>query len=109
MSTTLKLFSGNEFLGGRHVAFVIRTEACKLLTDNPKSMVFLDFDGVRGVSHSFSDELLSPLSDLLGPDVSRHVFIVNCDDTVKKDLQSVARLHDLNQPTFETPKELCFC
>lgn len=107
MTKVLKLFSGNEFLGGRHVAFVIRTEACEYLVQNPSSKVVLDFQDVRGVSHSFSDELLSPLSDLLGDRVCRHVEIVNCDEMVQKSLRSVARLHNLHQPSFEEHRELC--
>ncbi|MCG4261381.1 STAS-like domain-containing protein [Acetobacter senegalensis] len=108
MTHVLKLFSGNEFLGGRHVAFVIRTQACKFLEEHPQSKVVLDFQGVRGVSHSFSDELLSPLSDMLGAQAPDHVEIVNCDEMVEKDLKSVARLHNLHTPLFEEPKELCF-
>lgn len=107
MTNVLKLFSGNEFLGGRHVAFVIRTDACRMLEEAPESKVILDFQGVRGVSHSFSDELLSPLSDALGAYASDRVRIVNCDKTVEEGLKSVARLHNLNAPSFDGPKELC--
>ncbi|WP_354857350.1 STAS-like domain-containing protein [Acetobacter fabarum] len=108
MPTVLKLFSGNEFLGGRHVAFVVRTKACELLTANPSSKIELDFEGVRGVSHSFSDELLSPLSELLGQEVTNHVCITHCDPHVADDLISVAELHSLFMPAISSDSP-AFC
>lgn len=98
---TLKLFRGNPFLGGRQVAFEVRTKAIKLLKDETAS-VCLDFESVRGVSHSFSDELLSPLADELGDILKKRVVIMNCDKKVQDDLMGVAKLHSLTLPRFES-------
>lgn len=98
---TLKLFRGNSFLGGRQVAFEVRTKAIEVLKDG-MTKVYLDFESVRGVSHSFSDELLSSLTDELGDMFKKRVFIMNCDKKVQDALVGVAKLHGLMLPMFET-------
>lgn len=103
---TLKLFQGTPFLGGRQVAFKVRSQAIQFLTTHPQQTLVLDFTDVRGVSHSFSDELLSPLSDLLGCTTSSRVIVTHCDEMVRDGLQGVAELHDLHLPKF-VDLELC--
>lgn len=107
MIKVFQLFAGNEFLGGRQVAFAVRTEALRWLEADLHSMIDLNFSGVRGVSHSFSDELLSPLSDALGKDVGRRVMISHCEEAVRQNLESVAMLHGLHVPSFSREKEAC--
>lgn len=98
---TLTVFQGNAFLGGRQVAFELRSQAIQFLSENPNQDVVLDFSNVRGVSHSFSDELLSPLSDFLGHNTLNRVKIRHCVKVVREDLEGVADLHDLYMPSFE--------
>jgi len=108
MMRVLQLFAGNEFLGGRQVAFAVRTKALEWLEADRSSVIDLDFSGVRGVSHSFSDELLSPLSDALGTGVATRVTISHCAEAVRQSLESVAMLHGLHVPSFSREREACF-
>lgn len=98
MAHVLKLYAGRAFLGGRGVAHRVRTEAVEVLTSRGDSVVVLDFDGVEGVSHSFGDELLSPLADLLDRAVPERVKLANCSASALADLQSVADMHRLPMP-----------
>jgi hypothetical protein len=95
----LTLFSGHSFLGGRAVAHKTRTDALSILSRNVNAVVVLDFDGVSGVSHSFCDELLSPLADLLQEDVVRRVKLSNCTVGTLSDLSRVAEMHALPMPS----------
>ncbi|MBI0432213.1 STAS-like domain-containing protein [Roseomonas sp. KE0001] len=99
MERVLALYAGRAFLGGRGVAFKVRTEAAASLNRSPYSTVVLDFAGVRGVSHSFADELLSPLADVLGAQVPERITITNCDGQVEGELRSVAAMHGLPFPS----------
>jgi hypothetical protein len=98
MEHRLPLYDGHSFLGGRGVAFRVRTKAEALLRDDLSCIVVLDCAGVAGVSHSFADELLSPLSDLLGDQVARRVRVSNCTSSLYADLVSVAEMHRLHMP-----------
>jgi hypothetical protein len=98
MQHVLAIYAGRAFLGGRGTAFTVRTRASDLLTSSPDAVVVLDFAGVKGVSHSFADELLSPLADLLSSDVPKRVKIANCTQTVEGGLRSVADMHELRMP-----------
>lgn len=101
MTNVLKLYFGRGFLGGRAVAHKVRTEAAVLLAAHEDSMVVLDFSSVDGVSHSFADELLSPLADMLSADVTRRVSLANCSPSTLADLRSVADMHGLPMPRVE--------
>jgi len=105
MTHVLKFKAENAFLGGRQVALDLRSRAIAVLANQAES-VAIDFSGVRGVSHSFADELLSPLSEMLGQSLSRRVTITCCDPEVEEDLRSVAGLHGLYLPSFDN-RELC--
>jgi hypothetical protein len=98
MADVLKLYSGRAFLGGRAVAHRVRTEAVRLLASRSDSVVVLDFEGVDGVSHSFGDELLSPLAELLDQAVAKRVKLANCSASTLADLRSVADMHRLPMP-----------
>ena len=103
MEHRLSLFHGHGFLGGRGVAFRVRTDAEQILRSDDHAVVALDCAEVTGVSHSFADELLSPLSDLLGPDVASRVILENCSDSVYADFASVAEMHRLHMPAIGLP------
>jgi hypothetical protein len=98
MEHRLSLFHGNEFLGGRAVAFHVRTTAEELLRADRDALVVLDFQHVVGISHSCADELLSPLSEL-GASLRSRVVIEHCSAEVYGDLASVARMHELHMPS----------
>lgn len=98
MRHVFQMFQGHRFLGGRALANRVRNEACALITANPTAEVVLDFDRVEGVSHSFTDELLSPLDELLHEHVAERVFLVNCAPEVLEQLELVAMMHDLAMP-----------
>ena len=95
---TLTLKRDHRFLGGRGVAHQVRTAAEALLRKDPPAVVVLDFAGVDGVSHSFADELLSPLSDLLHEAVRSRVLLANCSGDVREELELVAAMHGLFMP-----------
>ena len=98
MTTTFKLYRGQSFLGSRGTANGVRTAAEDALRLNPVATVILDFDGVEGVSHSFTDELLAPLSELLGPDMKSRVLAINCDPQVWESMTAVCKMHGLTMP-----------
>lgn len=97
-----RIFQGNEYLGSRITAFKIRSEIEKKHRKNNKLIFILDFENILGVSHGFTDELLSPLNDLWKKDVDKFVMITNCLSSLKEDLESVANLHGLYIPKFLT-------
>lgn len=101
MDRQIPLYEGCSFLGGRGVAYRVRTRAAQVLATNSHDVVVLDFAHVVGVSHSFADELLSPLTDLLGSEVPMRVRLMNCLPSVRGDLESVAEMHGLEMPAAE--------
>lgn len=106
MTTTIKLYRGHAFLGGRGTAHEIRADVERRLAKGKHAIITLDFAGVEGVSHSFADELLSPLSERLGQQVSRRVRLVNVADDVAEDLEVVADMHGLYVPEVERSASL---
>jgi len=98
MRHVFPMFQGHRFLGGRALANRVRNEACALIAADPTAEVVLDFDRVEGVSHSFADELLAPLDELLREHVAERVFLANCAPEVLEQLQVVAMMHDLAMP-----------
>jgi len=94
----LQMFSGNDFLGSRGKAHTARKKVEKALKSHPMSGVVLDFKGVAGMSHSFTDELLSPLDEMLGNDMSRRVSLVRCAKGVRDAVELVCEMHGLRPP-----------
>lgn len=98
MAHTLTLNRGHQFLGGRGTAHAVRRAAEDLLASDASAVVVLDFAGVEGVSHSFADELLSPLSELLHEAMHHRVLLANCAADVREELELVASMHRLFMP-----------
>lgn len=94
----LKMFSGDDFLGSRGRAHTAREKVEQALLSHPSSGVVLDFKGVAGMSHSFTDELLSPLDELLGEDMGRRVSLVRCAKGVRDAVEMVCEMHGLRPP-----------
>lgn len=92
------MFQGHRFLGGRGLANRVRNEACALISSDPNAYVVLDFARVEGISHSFADELLAPLDELLNEHVAERVLLMNCLPEVLEQLEVVAMMHDLAMP-----------
>ena len=101
MNRTFTLFRGHPFLGGRGSANAVRTAAEDALRADPSGLVILDFAGVKGVSHSFTDELLAPLSELLGSQMCRRVVVRHCAPAVWDAMQAVCEMHSLTLPAAE--------
>lgn len=104
MREVVKLYRGQRFLGGRSLANRVRVAAEDLLARDDDTVVVLDFAGVEGVSHSFADELLSPLTELLHSAVRDRVWLVNCAPEVREDLELVATMHGLVMPALGRAK-----
>jgi hypothetical protein len=98
MAKRLRLFRGHRFLGGRGVAHKVRLAAEDALRSSRNTVVILDFAQVEGVSHSFADELLSPLSELLDDRCAKRVLLANCTPEVLEELEIVAMMHGLVMP-----------
>lgn len=98
MRHVFQMFQGHRFLGGRALANRVRNEACALIAADPTAEVVLDFDRVEGVSHSFADELLAPLDELLHERVAEQVLLVNCAPDVLEQLEVVALMHNMAMP-----------
>ncbi len=101
MDCTLKMYAGAPFLGGRGSAHSTRLAVERLMAENPGLVVFLDFTGVTGVSHSYADELLTPLSELFAAEPGKHVVFTNCPETVLETFSLVCSMHGLPTPAYE--------
>lgn len=91
---------GHSFLGGRSLANKIRNAALDALSTDPDARVVLDFAGIRGVSHSFADELIAPMSEKLGRKMGHRVTFEHCDPFVVEALRLVCEMHSLNAPHY---------
>ena len=108
MVQKLRLYRGHRFLGGRGVAHEVRLAAEDLLRCDSSTVVWLDFAGVEGISHSFADELLSPLNDLLREAVKDRVCLTNCSAEVLEELELVALMHGLFMPCAQRARSKTF-
>lgn len=97
MKVILKAFDGYTFLGARLSATKISAKAATLLKADHSPEILVDFEGVTGVSHSYADELLSGLADLLD-EFGARVAVANCQSEVLGELRAVAALHDIPMP-----------
>jgi hypothetical protein len=104
----MPLYRGHSFLGGRSVAQRVRRDAEALLASDPEAVVVLDFRGVEGVSHSFADELLTPLSESLKSTMRERVLLTNCTAEVLEELKLVAVMHDLFMPALASKNALAY-
>ena len=102
MNFPRRMHRGCNFLGSRGTANTIRCEAEDALRARPDTVVVFDFFGVHGISHSFTDELVAPLSDLLGSTFSRRAVFENCTPEVQEAVELVCEMHGLYRPSFGT-------
>ena len=105
MTKMYRLYQGQQFLGSRGLANAVRVSAEETLTSDSSAVVEFDFSGVRGVSHGYLDELLTPLSELLGEHLSGHVTFTNCSAAVVEAVDLVCEMHHLHRPTVTVAGE----
>jgi hypothetical protein len=96
-----EIFFDVPFLGSRNTARRIRMAITAISHGVSVQRALVDFSGVSGVSHSFADELLTPLTEQFGTDLSNRVSFVNCTDPVERAFGVVADMHGLKLPRFE--------
>ena len=88
------------FLGSRNTAHRLCLAILAGLADGTVRRVLVNFSGISGISHSFADELLSPLSEQLGRALAKRVAFVNCTNSVERGFGVVADMHGLQLPSF---------
>lgn len=98
MNRWVRLDHPHSFLGGRGLGRDLRDRIEFVLRSDVQASVALDLAGVQGVSHSFADELLSPLSEWLGDNFADRVILANCSPAVVAEFELVAAMHDLFMP-----------
>lgn len=100
MTKTFDMYRGLPFLGSRGTANIARCMAEDFLRADSQAKVVFDFSGVKGVSHGYADESITPLNELLGPVIKQRVVFENCDDKVEETFRLVCGLHSLQAPAF---------
>jgi hypothetical protein len=100
-----ELFKGIAFLGSRGHANTLRLNAEEALSTHAEAIVEFDFSNVRGVSHGFLDELLTPLDELLAEQLPARVKFTNCSDRVADTLDLVCSMHHLHRPELVTAND----
>jgi hypothetical protein len=72
-----------DFLGLRVEAEVVREKMEEIIMKNGKVAV-LDFEGVRGITHSFGDELVGIFARAFGKEwIKRNVRVINANENVR--------------------------
>jgi hypothetical protein len=98
MPDWVRVTAAHRFLGGRALAHDLRRRIQAELEADRDRVLVLDLTGVEGVSHSFADELLSPLSEWLEEGLADRVVLAGAADEVIEALELVATLHGLFMP-----------
>ena len=83
---------GSEFLGLRVEGEVVRERVEKAIMEEGKKVV-LDFEGVRGIAHTFADEIVGIFTRAFGKEwVKENIRVVNANENVKSMLNLAVRL-----------------
>jgi len=81
-----------DFLGLRVEGEVIREKMEEIIMRNGKVAV-LDFEGVRGITHSFGDELVGIFARAFGKEwIKRNVRVINANENVRSILNLSVKL-----------------
>jgi hypothetical protein len=79
----LKDLFGCDFLGLRVEGEVVREKMEEIIMKNGKVAV-LDFEGVKGITHTFADEIVGIFTRAFGKEwVKRNVRVVNANKNVR--------------------------
>jgi hypothetical protein len=74
---------GSDFLGLRVEGEVVRERMEEIIMRNGKVAV-LDFEGVRGITHTFADEIVGIFTRAFGKEwVKRNVRVINANENVR--------------------------
>jgi hypothetical protein len=83
---------GSEFLGLRVEGEVVRERMEKAIMEEGKKVV-LDFEGVRGIAHTFADEIVGIFTRAFGKEwVKENIRVVNANENVKSMLNLAVKL-----------------
>jgi hypothetical protein len=81
-----------DFLGLRVEAEIVREKMEEIIMKNGKVAV-LDFEGVRGITHSFGDELVGIFTRAFGKEwIKRNVRVINANENVRSILNLSVKL-----------------
>jgi hypothetical protein len=81
-----------DFLGLRVDAEVVREKMEEIIMKNGKVAV-LDFEGVRGITHTFADELVGIFASVFGKEwVKRNIKVINANENVRSILNLAVKL-----------------
>jgi len=83
---------GCDFLGLRVEAEIVREKMEEIIMKNGKVAV-LDFEGVRGITLSFGDELVGIFTRAFGKEwIKRNVRVINANENVRSILNLSVKL-----------------
>ena len=81
-----------DFLGLRVEGEVVREKMEEIIMKEGKVAV-LDFEGVRGITHSFADEIVGILARAFGKEwVKENIRVVNVNDNVRSMLNLAVKI-----------------
>jgi hypothetical protein len=81
-----------DFLGLRVEGEVVREKMEEIIMRNGKAVV-LDFEGVRGINHTFADEIVGIFTEAFGKEwVRRNVRVINANENVRMVLNLAVKL-----------------
>ncbi len=105
MVKTFRVFSGADFLGSRGKANSIVQEVRKLLEAYPHGNIEIDFSDISGMSHSFTDELLTALNEVLQDEITDRIIITNCGPRARETVELICDMHRLRCPQLRSPSQ----
>jgi hypothetical protein len=94
MEEVIKLWDlfGSDFLGLRVDGEVVR-ERIEEIVMKKGGKVVLDFEGIRGITHCFADEIVGIFTRAFGKEwVKENIRVVNANDSVRGMLNLAVRI-----------------
>jgi hypothetical protein len=81
-----------DFLGLRVEAEVVREKMEEIIMKNGKVAV-LDFEGIRGIAHTFADEIVGIFTSAFGKEwLKRNVKVINANENVRSILNLAVKI-----------------
>ncbi|MCI4453772.1 MAG: STAS-like domain-containing protein [Thermodesulfobacterium sp.] len=81
-----------DFLGLRVEGEVVREKLEEIIMKEDKVAV-LDFEGIRGITHTFADEVVGIFASAFGKEwLKRNVRVINANESVRDMLNLAVRL-----------------
>jgi len=83
---------GSDFLGLRVEGEVVREKMEEAIMKNGRKVV-LDFEGVRGIAHTFADEIVGIFARAFGKEwVKENIRVVNANENVRMMLNLAVKI-----------------